>query len=220
MGGGALYLAFGIACALLERNGSGRGQVVDAAMTDGASSLMTIIYGLYAAGLHTTRLGTNLLDSGSPIYNVYRCSDGKYVALGTIEPKFQEVLLDKLGLPMSVAKSTTFKTVLQELFATRPRDHWCDLLEGTDACFAPVLSLDEAPSHPHNAARGTFIEVNGIVQPAPAPRFSRSTVRAPTPPQPIGAGSVTGLRDWGFSETTIAELIDSGALGVTTRMHH
>src|SRR6202050_673445 len=172
-GGGSLYRACGMACAMLEAQLSGKGQVVDAAMTEGAASLMTLFYGLHAAGLHSLQRGTNLLDSGSAIYETYECSDGRFVAIAAIELKFRKVLFDRLGLAYA-EDGAELRDALETLFKTRTRDEWCKLLEGTDACFAPVLTMEEAPRHPHNVARGSFVEVGGVVQPAPAPRFSRT----------------------------------------------
>ena len=213
MGGGALYLAFGMACALLEAKRSGRGQVVDAAMTDGAASLMTIFYGLHAAGLHSLERGRNLLDSGSPIYDTYECGDGHFVAIGPIERKFRLELLGKLGLPSDM-RDGDLRTTLPALFKTRTRAEWCTLLEGSDACFAPVLSMAEAPDHPHNQARRTFIEVDGVVQPAPAPRFGRTPPDIPSAPQNLGEGTRTALSEWGIDPDRIETLIASGALAV------
>jgi len=169
-GGGALYLAFGMACALLEAQRSGKGQVVDAAMTEGAASLTTMFYGLYAAGLHSLERGTNLLDSGSAIYDTYECADGRYISIAAIELKFREELFELLGLPYTTDDGPQLRTKLEEIFKRRSRDQWCELLEGSDACFAPVLSMAEAPHHPHNVARQSFIEIDGVMQPGPAPR--------------------------------------------------
>ena len=211
-GGGALYLAFGMACALLEAQRSGKGQIVDAAMTEGAASLMTLFYGLHAAGLHSLQRGTNLLDSGSAIYETYECSDGQFVAIAALELKFRKILFDRLGLAYA-EDGPELRQALEKLFRTRTRDEWCKLLEGTDACFAPVLSMEEAPQHPHNAARKSFVEVDGVVQPAPAPRFSRTPVTPPTPPQAIGADAPAVLASWGVAKEKIATLSASGVLG-------
>lgn len=167
-GGGGMMLAFGIVCGILEARQSGRGQVVDAAMTDGAALLMAMTYGMEAAGSWTNRREDNWLDGGSHFYDTYKCADGKWVAVGAIEPQFYALLLEKLGLQVADAKA------LREVFLTKTRDEWCAIFEGSDACVAPVLDLDEAPKHPHNVARGTFIEIDGVMQPAPAPRFSRT----------------------------------------------
>jgi alpha-methylacyl-CoA racemase len=211
-GGGALYLAFGMACALLEAQRSGKGQIVDAAMTEGAASLMTLFYGLHAAGLHSLQRGTNLLDSGSAIYETYECSDGQFVAIAALELKFRKVLFERLGLAYA-EDGPDLRLTLEKLFKTRTRDDWCTLLEGTDACFAPVLTVEEAPRHPHNVARNSFVEVGGVVQPAPAPRFSRTPAARPTPPQDIGADAPAILRSWGIAKEKIETLSARGILG-------
>jgi len=212
-GGGALYLAFGMACAMVEAQRSGKGQVVDAAMTEGAASLMTTFYGLYAAGLHKLERGTNLLDSGSAIYEVYECADGRYISIAPIELKFRKVLFELLGLPYTTDDGPAVRGKLEEAFRTRTRDEWCSLLEGTDACFAPVLTMEEAPHHPHNVARGSFVEVEGVVQPGPAPRFSRTPAAHPTPPRALGEGTRSALADWGIAEDRIEALFVAGVLG-------
>lgn len=211
-GGGALYLAFGVACALLEAQRSGKGQIVDAAMTDGAASLMTMFYGLYAAGLQRLERGTNLLDGGSAIYDTYECADGRFISVAAIELKFRQVLFERLGLPFTTDDGPEVRATLEKLFKTRTRDAWCALLEGSDACFAPVLTLDEAPHHPHNVARGTFVEIDGIVQPGPAPRFSRTPSAQPTPPQALGEGTRPALAAWGIPSERIAALFASGVV--------
>lgn len=218
-GGGALYLAFGIACGLLEAQRSGKGQVVDAAMVDGAASLMTIFFALHAAGSFTMTRGDNVLDSGAFFYDVYECADGKYVSLASIEDKFLEEFLrrmeiDPKEMPAKMDKKRwpEAKAKLAARFKTKTREEWCRRLEGSDACFAPVLSLDEAPNHPHNLARGTFIEVDGIVQPAPAPRFSRTPAGRPTPPEAPGERGNASLTQWGLSVDEIAVLRRSGTL--------
>jgi alpha-methylacyl-CoA racemase len=215
-GGGALYLALGLACGLLEAQRSGKGQVVDAAMTDGAASLMTMFLGMRAAGQLTMERGANILDSGAFFYEVYECADGKYVAVAPIEDKFLAELCrlieldpEKLPAKLDATGWPAAKETLAAVFRTRPREEWCRLLEGSDACFAPVLSLDEAPNHPHNRARGTFVTVDGITQPAPAPRFSRTPSATPTPPE---APASAALRDWGFGESEIATLREAGAI--------
>ncbi|HUZ34100.1 MAG TPA: CaiB/BaiF CoA-transferase family protein [Xanthobacteraceae bacterium] len=206
-GGGALYLAFGMACAMLEAQRSGKGQVVDAAMVDGAASLMTMFYGMYAAGRHSLERGTNLLDSGSAIYETYECADARFISIAPIELKFREVLFEKLGLPYTKDDGPELHRKLEELFRTRTRDEWCALLEGTDACFAPVLSMAEAPRHPHNVARKAFVEVEGVVQPAPAPRFSRTPSARPNAPQCQGEGTRSALADWGVPHDRIEALL-------------
>ncbi len=211
-GGGALYLAFGMACAMLEAQLSGKGQIVDAAMTEGAASLMTMFYGLYAAGRHSLERGTNLLDSGSAIYDVYECADGRFVSVAAIELKFRKVLFERLGLPYTTDEGPELREKLEKLFKTRTRDEWCALLEGTEACFAPVLSMAEAPHHPHNVARGSFVDVDGVTQPAAAPRFSRTPAARPTPPEEVGADTQTVLRGWNIPQDKIDALLASGVL--------
>lgn len=213
MGGGALYLAFGMAAAMLEAGRSGRGQVVDAAMTEGAASLMTIFYGLHGAGLHGLERGTNLLDSGSAIYDTYECRDGKFVAIGPIELKFRALLFERLGLAAGTRDGPELATELTRIFRIRTRDEWCALLEGTDACFAPVLDMAEAPLHPHNIARGSFVEVDGVAQPAPAPRFSRTPAGPPTPPRSPGADTRAALSAWGIAPERIDALVTARVLG-------
>ncbi len=212
-GGGALFLAFGVACAMLEAQRSGEGQVVDAAMTEGAASLMTMFYGLHAAGLHSLERGSNLLDTGSAIYEVYECADGRFISIAPIELKFREVLFERLGLPYTTDDGAELRNKLEELFKTRGRDDWCALLEGTDACFAPVLTMEEAPHHPHNIARGTFVELDGVLQPNATPRFGRTPSAKPKPPQEIGAGTRSALAAWGIPGERIEALFASGIVG-------
>jgi alpha-methylacyl-CoA racemase len=209
--GGSLYLAFGLVCALLEARASRQGQVVDAAIVDGTANLMTMIYGLNQAGLHSTERGHNLLDSGSPIYDVYSCADGQFVSIAPIERKFRDELFEKLGIESGL-DDAELRTRLEQTFHTRTRDAWCELLEGSDACFAPVLSMDEAPDHPHNRERGTFIEVDGVTQPAPAPRFSRTSPALPLAPERAGASGRSALINWGIPEWEIDRLSDEGAI--------
>jgi len=217
-GGGAMLLAVGVLAALLEARGSGRGQVVDAAMTDGSALLMTMMYTLKAMGDWTQTRGSNLLDGGAHFYDTYRCLDGKYLSVGPIEPQFYALFLDKAGivdpdfaLQWERARWPELKTRLATHLQTRMRDDWCHLLEGTDACVAPVLDMDEAPEHPHNRARETFIDIDGVIQPAPAPRFSRSVTARPRPPV-VGASGEDVLADWGFSPAAIDALRRSGAI--------
>jgi len=212
-GGGAMMMAFGVLCALFEARGSGQGQVVDAAMTDGAALLGAMTYGLRASGVWGDAREANLLDGGAPFYATYACADGKFVAIGAIEPQFYALLLKLTGASdplfsdqMDQLAWPAMKARLGALFKTRSRDAWCALLEGSDACFAPVLDMIEAPAHPHNRGRASFIDVDGVTQPAPAPRFSRSTaqpVRAASTP---GADSAAILADWGWSSAAIAAL--------------
>lgn len=215
-GGGAMMLAFGMVCALLEARRSGQGQVVDAAMTDGAALLGAMMYGFRAYGSWSDTREANLLDGGAPFYDSYACADGKFVTIGAIEPQFYALLLDKAGIAdagfeaqmaqMDRARWPELKARFGALFAQRTRQEWCALLEGSDACFAPVLDMEEAPRHPHNAARATFVEIGGVVQPGPAPRFSRTAPAVERPPAAPGEHSGEILRDWGWSEDQVADL--------------
>lgn len=209
--GGSLYLVIGMLAALLEARIGGRGQVVDAAMVDGAAHLMLPFYGWFAGGLHGTERGANLLDSGAAFYDTYECRDGRYVSVAPIEPKFRAQLFRILEIE-PIADDEELRRALDRLFRTRTRDEWCRLLEGSDACFAPVLTLDEAPHHPHNRARGTFVEADGIVQPAPAPRFGRTQPTTPTPPERPGDGGPDALAEWGFDPARIGALRDAGVI--------
>jgi alpha-methylacyl-CoA racemase len=209
--GGSLYLAFGLVCALLEARASGQGQVVDAAIVDGTANLMTMIYGLNQAGLHSTERGRNLLDSGSPIYDVYACADGKFVSVAPIERKFRDELLRRLEIESGLDDSK-LRGRLEQTFRSRTRDEWCARLEGSDACFAPVLSMDEAPNHPHNRERSAFIEIDGVTQPAPAPRFSRTHPAVPLSPERPGASGRSALWSWGVSDSEIERLSEEGAI--------
>jgi alpha-methylacyl-CoA racemase len=213
-GGGALYLAFGMACALLEARHSGQGQVVDAAMTDGASSLMTMFFGLHAAGLYSLDRGTNILDGGSAIYGVYPCADGLYVSIAAIEMKFRADLFRLLGIEPG-NDGPELRSRIAAAFKTRTRDQWCAALEGSDACFAPVLTMAEAPQHPHNKLRQTFVEIDGVVQPAPAPRFGRTKPALPRPPEAPGAGTREALLEWGFSDADIDGFAATKAIALT-----
>ena len=218
-GGGAMFLAFGILCALIEARGSGRGQVVDAAMTDGVGLLMALTYKLKASGLWRNARQANLLDGGAPFYGVYRCADGKFLAVGALEPPFFDVLVAQLGLePAAFADRwnprawPAIRARLEAVFAQRPRDEWAALLAETDACVAPVLALEEAPRHPHNVARRAFVEINGAPQPAPAPRFSRTPAEIPGASARRGEHSEDILRENGFSPAEIDALRRAGAL--------
>ena len=218
-GGGALYLVLGVLAALHERSRSGRGQVVDAAMVDGAASLMGLFNALSASGGWQARRGANLLDGGAPFYATYETADGHWVAIGALEPKFFAELAQRIGLdPAFVAKQHDRRTwpALREALAAivrrHTRDEWCARLEGSDACFAPVLSLEEAPRHPHAVARGAYVEVEGMVQPAPAPRFDRSVPEPPRPAPQVGAHTAEVLREAGCSEREIEQLVELGAI--------
>jgi len=219
-GGGGVYLALGVVAALLEGQKSGKGQVIDVAMIDGASSLMAAIYGLRAAGRWTDQRGENILDTGAHYYDVYETRDGKYVSIGSIEPKFYAELLRLAGLenqelPRQNDKASwpTLKERVAAIFRSKTREEWCRLMEGSEVCFAPVLSMQEAPTHPHNRQRGTFVEVDGVVQPAPAPRFSRTPSAVQRPPANPGEHTEEALRAWGFSAAELEQLRGCGAIG-------
>jgi len=219
-GGGALYLVVGLLAAIIEARQSGRGQVVDAAMVDGAASLMTSIYGAHAAGRMDGGRGGNITDSGSYFYEVYECADGRYVSVAAIEAKFHAELLRLLEIDpetmppqMDRDRWPEAKQRLAERFRTRTRDEWCALLEGTDTCFAPVLTMDEAPNHPHNRARNAYVELDGVVQPGPAPRFSRTPADPPTPPEPPGAADPRSvLAEWGIEAGQVEAAMAAGIL--------
>jgi alpha-methylacyl-CoA racemase len=218
-GGGGMLLAFGVACALVERARSGKGQVVDAAMVDGAAALMTIIHGAHQAGWWKEERGSNMLDTGAHFYEVYETRDGKYVSIGSIEPQFYQELLEKIGLAgeklpgqMDRGSWAGMKQRLAGIFKTRTRDEWCEIMEGSDVCFAPVLSLTETKQHPHIRARSTFVTVAGAPQPGPAPRFSRSRAEIRRPPPHAGQHTDEALADWGFSADAIRKLRDAKAI--------
>lgn len=215
-GGGGMMLAFGMACALFESQKTGQGQVVDAAMVDGSAALMSIIYGLKAAGLWMDRCGINLLDSGAHFYDTYETADGKYISIGSIEPQFYALLLELAEIEdpefenqLDFTRWPDLKIKLEALFKTKTRDAWCAIMEGTDICFAPVLSLDEAPEHPHNQARKTFVEMEGVLQPAPAPRFSRTPPEIKTAPPVPGQDTQRVLEDFGLTLDEIEDLKQS-----------
>jgi len=214
-GGGAMFLVLGVLAALVERAGSGRGQVVDAAMVDGVTSLLTLFYGLRAGGQWRDERGSNALDGGAPFYDTYECADGRYVAVGALEPQFWAALVDTLGLAdlpgqLDVARWPELRARLAEVFATRSRDEWATVFAEVDACVTPVLTLGEAPGHPHLAARGTVVEHGGVRQPAPAPRFSRTPGALGAPPTMPGTDTRAALRDWGFDATEVQRLEDAG----------
>lgn len=215
-GGGGAMLAFGVVCALLEAKASGRGQVVDAAMAEGSALLMSMFYSTHAAG-RWRALGENMLDGSAHFYGTYRCADDKWIALGSVEPQFYSLFLRTLGIDDLAAwpqhdraRWPELKRKLAERFATRPRQTWCELMEGTDICFAPVLDLDEAPRHRHAVARGSFVKIDGVTQPAPVPRFSRSQPATPRGAPVIGEHSLALLSEFGFSPARIDELRAAG----------
>src|SRR5580692_1558729 len=219
-GGGGMLLAVGMVAALIEAARSGEGQVVDAAMTDGSAVLMTMIHAFRLHGLWNDERGANMLDTGAPFYEVYETADGKWMGVGAIESQFYAALLEGLGLTgdaslppqMSRDEWPAMKVRFAEVFRGKTRDEWTAIFDGTDACVAPVLSPWEAPLHPHNQARSTFIEVEGAVQPAPSPRFSRTPSAVSKPPSFPGADTVSGLVEWGVAEDVVAKLRGSGAL--------
>ena len=218
-GGGAMYLLAGVLAALVERGTSGQGQVIDAAMTDGTASLLSPFYGMMAMGMWTKERMDNRLDGGAHYYGSYACADGKFISIGSIEPQFYALLLELCEIDdPEFAKQNdkqhwaSLRGKLEALFATQTRDHWCALLEGTDVCFAPVLDLQEAPNHPHNVARQSFVEIDGVTQPAPAPRFSRTPTSVQAPAAMAGEHSEEILSDWGFAANEISALKQAGAI--------
>lgn len=218
-GGGGMMFAFGMACALLEARGSGKGQVVDAAMLDGATLLGSLLYGARAQGYWVDQRGSNHVDGGAYFYNTYACADGKYVSIASLEPQFYALLLKLCGIsdPEFDAqedrkKWPQLKAKFTAIFKTKSRQAWCELLEGTDVCFAPVLDMAEAPLHAHNRARGVFIEVDGVTQPAPAPRFSRTAPEVSSPPAKPGQHSEAILKDWNVPAELIGRLLERKAI--------
>ena len=218
-GGGTMFLIMGVLAALVERQTSGKGQVVDAAMTDGSAALMTIFYGIKHIGFWRDERGVNMLDGGAHFYDAYETKDGKYVSVGSIEPQFYQLLLKHTGLVSTELpaqfdrdKWPAMKEKIAAIFRTKTRDEWCAIMENTDVCFAPVLTMSEAPHHPHNKARGTFTEVKGVVQPTPAPRFSRTPGAIQRPPAHPGQHTDEALADWGFSKAELAALREKHAI--------
>ena len=218
-GGGALYLAFGLMAGIIQARETGKGQVVDCAMSDGAASLMAMFYGMKGAGIWKETRRSNMLDGGAHFYDTYQCSDGKWVSIGSIEPQFYALLLEKTGITDPQFQRQLDRDLWPELraklaavIATKTQAEWTAIMGGTDVCFAPILDLDEAPKHPHNVARQTFVEVGGVTQPAPAPRFSVTPPAIQGPPPAIGAHNREALADWGFSSAEIDALSASGAL--------
>lgn len=213
-------LAFGICAALHERNNSGRGQVIDAAMTDGSALLMNAIFGRMNLGAWSHDRGSNLLDGGAHFYNTYETSDGKWISVGSIEPQFYALLLEKSGLgadeelpeQMSQSDWPDLKDKLTEIFRTKTRDEWDEIMLGTDICYSPILTFDEARVHPHNLERRTFVEQDGVHQAAPAPRFSRSEPELPASSGAPGADTRSILLETGFSDTEVEALLSSGAV--------
>ncbi|HEX6866975.1 MAG TPA: CaiB/BaiF CoA-transferase family protein [Caulobacteraceae bacterium] len=218
-GGGALYLAFGLLAGVIQARETGRGQVIDCAMTDGSASLMAMFYGFKGMGIWTDERRSNLLDGGAHFYDTYQCADGRWVSIGSIEPQFYALLLEKTGISdpqfnnqMSRDEWPELREKLAAVIATKTQAEWTEIMEATDVCFAPVLTLEEAPKHAHNVARQTFVEVAGVTQPAPAPRFSATPGEIQGPPPTIGAHNDEALGDWGFSGAAIAALKEAGTL--------
>jgi alpha-methylacyl-CoA racemase len=217
-GGGGMLLAFGVVCALLEARSSGSGQVVDAAMVDGSALLATATYAMRAAGMWDGEPGANAIDSGSHWYETYETADAGHIAVGALEPEFYAELLRLVGLDAGDLPQwdrdrwPEHKERLAAVFRTRTRAEWTAILESTDACATPVLSLDEAPSHPHNVARGAFVEIDGVVQPAPAPRLSRTPGAVRSPPSEPGADTASALADWGLDPSEVDRLAIAGAI--------
>ena len=218
-GGGGMLLALGLVAALLESKESKKGQVVDAAMTDGSALLMTMIYSMQSSGMWKTTMGSNLLDGGSHFYDTYECKDGKFISIGSIEPQFYALLCQIAELDEKVFSKQMSRDLwpeqkeeIKKIFLKKTRDEWCELMEGTDVCFAPVLDMSEAPQHPHNKERKTFIDLEGVTQPAPAPRFSRTEPEVVSSPSIVGEHTNEVLSSIGLSEEDISTLKTSGAV--------
>ncbi len=218
-GGGGMLLALGLVAALLESKESKKGQVVDAAMTDGSALLMTMIYSMQSSGMWKTTMGSNLLDGGSHFYDTYECKDGKFISIGSIEPQFYALLCQIAELDEKVFSKQMSRDLwpeqkeeIKKIFLNKTRDEWCELMEGTDVCFAPVVDMSEAPHHPHNKERKTFIDLEGVTQPAPAPRFSRTEPEVVSSPSIVGEHTSEVLSSIGLSEEDIGSLKSSGAV--------
>jgi alpha-methylacyl-CoA racemase len=222
-GGGGMFLAFGVVCALLEAQRSGKGQVVDAAMVDGSATLMALMYGMFAQGTWKDERGVNVLDTGAPWYNTYETRDGKWLSVGAIEARFYVEFVERLGLKMSELPKQhdrsgwpDLKRIFAETIKSKTRDEWERVFEGSDACVAPILALGEVAQHPHNVARNTFSRRDGVLQPAPAPRFSRTVAEMGCSPKKPGTDTEAVLTDFGYTAGEIAALRDSGTIGVAT----
>ncbi len=218
-GGGGMLLAFGMVCGILEAQKSGKGQVIDAAMVDGSAALMGMMYGMKAAGIWTEQRGSNMLDTGAHFYDTYETADGKHISIGSIEPQFYALLLTlaKIDDPdfqnqHDRASWPKLKEKIAAVFKTKTRDQWCEIMLGSDVCFAPVLSMEEAMKHPHNVARKSFVEIDGVPQPGPAPRFSRTIPEIQGPAPSPGQHNESALLSWGISDEQIASLKSSGAM--------
>ncbi|TFH68795.1 CoA transferase [Gammaproteobacteria bacterium LSUCC0057] len=213
-GGGALFLVMGVLAAVIERHHSGQGQVIDAAMTEGVANLMHMMQSMHAAGMWQDRAGCNVLDGAAHFYDSYRTSDDKFITIGSIEPQFYALLIEKLDLDptqfaaqMDPRQWPALKAAIAAKIATQSRQYWCELMEGSDVCFAPVLSMSEAPQHPHNRARNSFIEVDGVTQAAPAPRFSRTPSDRPSAAKPLGSDTAAVLSGLGYDDETVAAML-------------
>jgi alpha-methylacyl-CoA racemase len=224
-GGGALYLAMGVLAGIIEARASGKGQTIDCAMSEGAASLMTMTYSMHAQSRWNEGRGNNAVAGGSHYYSVYETRDGKYISVGSGEAKFYALLLEKTGLAkadlpdqLDVSQWPAMKARMQEIFRSKTRDEWCAIMEGSDVCFAPVLSMDESMAHPHNVARASFVNVGGIMQPAPAPRFDRTKNEIRKPPSVPGEDTDRTLAAWGFSNEDIAMLHAAGAIKQNSRV--
>jgi alpha-methylacyl-CoA racemase len=218
-GGGGMFLAVGVLAALQSRHRTGKGQVVDVAMVDGAMALMTSFYGSYASGRMSLKRGTNIVDGGAPYYDAYECADGEYVSVASIETRFRRELYEKLGLDPDELlgkdgpqERHEVKPKLAAVFKTRTRAEWCEIFDGSDACFAPVLSVAEAPTHKHHIERNSLLTIDGVVQPAPAPRFEGTPSDTPRPPRRSGTDTDTVLPSWGVDAATVTKLRDLGVL--------
>lgn len=222
-GGGGMVLAFGLVCAILEAQKSGEGQVVDTAMVDGAAILMSMFFSMKAMGAMKAERGSNMLDGGAHFYDTYETSDGKYISIGSIEPQFYALLLEKAGLDkddfaaqMDQGRWPEYKEKITVAFKSKTREQWCELMEGSDVCFAPVLSLEEVADHPHNIARNAFVEIDDVLQPSPAPRFSRTSVGISHGSRIAGEDTIEVLSDAGFDKSEIELLVESGAVSSAT----
>ncbi len=220
MGGGGMFLAVGILAAVYEAAQSGQGQVVDVSMVEGVSLLAAGNYGLQAAGLWRNEREANIIDGGAHFYTTYKTSDDRYISVGAIEAKFYQILLEKLGLAdaelpeqMDQSQWPRMREMFSQIFASRTSAEWCEVMAGSDACFAPVLSFDEAPNHVHNRERGSFIDLDGVIQPAPAPRFSRTITSVDKPPSESGGDTEAALAEWGINQTMIGKLFSAAVIG-------
>ena len=218
-GGGGMFLAFGVMYAAWEAQRSGQGQVVDVSMVEGSAALMHMMYGMLASRVWADDRGSNMLDGAAHFYDTYETADGKYVSIGSIEPQFYQKLIELAELDpeefapqLDISQWADLKSKLTQVFGRKTRDEWCSIMEGTDVCFAPILSMNEAANHPHNVARGSFIEIEGVNQPAPAPRFDRTVPSTPESARPAGSDTDSVLSELGFEQQKIDDLRASGVL--------